>query len=111
MMSSVDIGMARLLEQLQCAMAGVGLKLNRLKFVSLREKVQKSIHAISRAPLKPCQRLHILQVPSLVHMLRFENISLRVLASSDTAIRKATRKWVHLPEDDPFTMLLSNKVA
>ena len=156
MMSSTDIGMTILLEQLECAMAGVGLKLNplkcaslrtethskqklwivnptpylkvqhqdiraidisqtykylgtevgpRLKFISLREKVQKSIHAISRAPLKPCQRLYVLKVhliPSLVHTFTFENISLKALASSDTAIRKATRKWVHLPEDVPI---------
>ena len=42
------------------------------------------------------------QLQKLNITFTFENISLKALASSDTAIRKATRKWVHLPEDVPI---------
>ena len=31
----------------------------RMKYASLADIVQKGLHSISRAPLKPCQRLYI----------------------------------------------------
>ena len=33
----------------------------RMKYASLADRVQKGLHSISRAPLKPCQRLYILK--------------------------------------------------
>ena len=57
-----------------------------------------------KEPIKPFQRLYILKVhllPSLVHKLIFDEVSLGSLNSADTSIRGATRHWLHLPNDVP----------
>ena len=49
-------------------------------------------------PIKPCQRLYILKV----HLLpSLDEVSLGSLNSADTAIRGATRHWLHPPKNVP----------
>ena len=40
-------------------------------------------------------------MPSLVHYLTFNSISLKSLSASDTKIRSAVRQWLRLPKDTP----------
>ena len=71
---------------------------------SIRDEIQKSLHSISRASIKPCQRLNILKVhllPSLVHKHTFDEVTLGSLNSADYAIRGVTKHWLHLPKDIP----------
>ena len=73
-----------------------------MKYSSPGERIQKSLHSISRAPLKPCQRLFILKkhlLPSLVHGLTFNKIARKALKVADVAIRGAVRRWLRLPKD------------
>ena len=73
-----------------------------MKYSSLGERIQKGHHSISRAPLKPCQRLFILKkhlLPSLVHGITFDKTALKALKAADVAIRGALRRWLRLPKD------------
>ena len=64
----------------------LGIKVGpRLKFISLKGKLQNSFHATSRAPLKPC--LYIIKVhliPSLIHTFMFDVVHERKAAKYDT---------------------------
>ena len=74
----------------------------RMKYASLEDRVQKCLHSILRAPLKPCQRLYIIKthlLPSLVHYLTFEKLALGSLNDADVAIRGSVRRWLRLPKD------------
>jgi hypothetical protein len=57
---------------------------------------------ISKAPLKPQQRLIILRthlVPALLHGLIFGRVTKAKLVTMDRAIRAEVRQWLHLPKD------------
>ncbi|CAL7932971.1 unnamed protein product, partial [Xylocopa violacea] len=64
----------------------------------------KDIESLSKAPLKPQQRLFILRIyviPGIYHLLSLGNIKLGMLVKIDRIIRSAARKWLHLPHDTP----------
>ena len=55
-------------------------------------------------PLKPNQKIYTLRshlLPSLLHYLIFNSISLKSLSASDTKIRSAVRQCLRLPKDTP----------
>lgn len=66
--------------------------------VQLKEALEK----LSKAPLKPQQRLFALRVmvlPGLYHLLTLGNTTLSRLKKIDAVTRAAVRKWVCLPHD------------
>ena len=70
------------------------IKLRQWTFLTLTSKCK--LHSISRAPLKPNHKMYTLRshlIPSLVHYLTFNSISLKSLSASDTKIRFAVRQW------------------
>jgi len=57
---------------------------------------------LSRAPLKPQQRLFLLKVfliPKLLHQLAFTEVTGKGLKDLDIRVRKAVRGWMFLPHD------------
>ena len=65
-------------------------------------KLTDALLHISKAPLKPQQRMWILStkvIPSLLHQLVLAKISLGFLRHLDRIIRSAVRKWCKLPKD------------
>lgn len=67
-------------------------------------EVQPRLDRLTRAPLKPQQRLHALRIyliPQLHHKLTLGSITIGGLRKTDVLIRKAVRKWLNLPDDVP----------
>lgn len=65
-------------------------------------QLQVNIDKLTKAPLKPQQRLFALRVmvlPSLYHLLTLGNTNLSRLKKVDTLVRGAIRKWLGLPQD------------
>ncbi|CAI2738299.1 unnamed protein product [Dicrocoelium dendriticum] len=60
------------------------------------------LNRITRAPLKPCQRMEILLiflVPEFLHQLVLQTVKRRVLRRLHVQIRGAVRRWLKLPKD------------
>lgn len=67
-------------------------------------ELRESIETLTRAPLKPQQRLFALRVmvlPSVYHSLVLGRTTLSLLNKADKMVRTAVRKWVALPHDIP----------
>ncbi|CAL7940835.1 unnamed protein product [Xylocopa violacea] len=65
-------------------------------------KLEEAIAKLTKAPLKPQQRLFALRVmvlPGLYHLLILGNTNLSRLKKIDTLVRAAIRKWLNLPHD------------
>ena len=68
----------------------------------VEERLQGALRELSRAPLKPQQRLWILKVkviPGLLHQLVLASGTLTQLQKLDRWIRFAVRRWLKLPND------------
>ena len=75
---------------------------------SMKRKLSDFLNAISTSPLKPQQRMWILNnsvIPKLLHPLSVTPVSVGVLRSLDLLVRKALRKWLHLPTNVPTSAL------
>lgn len=69
------------------------------------------LEKISRAPLKPQQRLKILctvALPKHLHTLVLGRITQGKLEEYDRQIRRYVRKWLHLPKDVPISYLYAD---
>ena len=67
-------------------------------------KLEEGIRQLSKAKLKPQQRLFFLRVhllPSLYHELVLGQYSKGLLRYLDRCSRQAVRRWLHLPHDVP----------
>ena len=67
-------------------------------------KLEEGLRQLSKAPLKPQQRLFILRVhviPGLYHGLVLGRHSKSLLVHLDRRVRAAARRWLHLPHDVP----------
>ena len=65
-------------------------------------ELQKYLDNLSRAPLKPQQRLYILKrhvIPALYHQLVLFDCSKRLLTFLDVKIRGAVKRWLKMPMD------------
>jgi hypothetical protein len=65
-------------------------------------KLQKYLDNLSRAPLKPQQRLYILKrhvIPSLYHQLVLSECSKGLLTFLDMKIKGAVKRWLKMPKD------------
>nr|pir reverse transcriptase-like protein - silkworm [Bombyx mori]AAB59214.1 reverse transcriptase-like protein [Bombyx mori]8GH6_A Chain A, Reverse transcriptase-like protein [Bombyx mori] len=72
--------------------------------VTLEHSISSALNNISRAPLKPQQRLEILRahlIPRFQHGFVLGNISDDRLRMLDVQIRKAVGQWLRLPADVP----------
>uniref|UniRef100_A0A8C7YCS3 ribonuclease H n=1 Tax=Oryzias sinensis TaxID=183150 RepID=A0A8C7YCS3_9TELE len=74
--------------------------------VSADSKTQliRMLEEVTRAPLKPQQRVSILRnflIPRLIHKLVLSVIYKQTLKSMDQLVRAAVRKWLRLPKDTP----------
>lgn len=68
------------------------------------------LERITRAPLKPQQRLKILRtylIPRYTHNLVLGRVSHGLLRKSDRQVRAAVRRWLVLPEDVPVAFFHS----
>ena len=68
----------------------------------------KKLCNISKAPLKPQQRLRILNVyllPSVYHQLVIDDYGVSDLSVADKKIRKFVRSWLHVPHDVPTSFI------
>lgn len=68
-------------------------------------KLQLKCDRITAAKLKPQQRVEVLRhsvVPAMYHSLVLGGYTLGGLRALDVTIRKAMRKWLHLPMDTPL---------
>ena len=71
----------------------------------VESKLKDRLKELSRAPLKPQQRLWILRVkviPALYHQLVLADPTKGYLKFLDNTIRAAVRRWTRLPRDTPL---------
>ena len=67
--------------------------------------LKAGIAELTKAPLKPQQRMYILRtnlIPSLLHSAVLGSISKKSLKCLDMINRAAVRSWLRLPRDTPF---------
>ena len=72
--------------------------------VDIAGKLAEGLDNISRAPLKPQQRMFILTnnlIPSLYHQLVLTATSKKYLKWPDRSVQAAVRSWLKLPKDTP----------
>lgn len=65
-------------------------------------KLETQLTRLSKAPLKPQQRMYFLRahvIPGMYHRLVLDKITSGLLRHIDITIRKAILKWLHLPKD------------
>lgn len=76
-----------------------------LRRVSIHQDLRKYLDNLTRAPLKPQQRLFILRqflLPRLLHGLVLGRTSATLLKDLDITVRAAIRRWLRLPVDCPI---------
>lgn len=76
-----------------------------------KEKLLASIEKLTKAPLKPQQRVYALRtmvIPGLYHQLELGNTTISVLRKCDTILRQAVRRWLALPADVPNAYIHAN---
>lgn len=91
------IGLTSTWKYLGIRHVGGKVKLNDLQVEELLDKV-------TRAPLKPHQRMVILTrhlIPRFYHPLVLGRITKGFLRAQDVVIRARVRRWLHLPKDVP----------
>ena len=65
---------------------------------------------VTRAPLKPQQRLYVLKqhiIPSMFHQLVLTGSTNKLLKFLDVKIRGAVKQWLKLPKDTPGAFIHS----
>lgn len=70
-----------------------------------------SLEKLTKAPLKPQQRLFGLRtmiLPGLFHKLELGNINISVLRKCDRLVRAKVRQWLSLPSDTPNAYMHAN---
>lgn len=69
------------------------------------DEVRLMTERLSKAPLRPQQRLHALRVfviPRIMHRATLSRVHLGVLRKIDIRTRRAVRGWLDLPHDTPI---------
>ena len=81
----------------------LGLQVNARGARSAAEsKIKEKLAKISKAPLKPQQRLWILRqnvYSAIIHDLTFSSVSRGFLSNLDKIVRQVVRSWAKLPKD------------
>ncbi|KAL7053753.1 hypothetical protein AAHC03_026831 [Spirometra sp. Aus1] len=76
--------------------------------VGHRSVLSDMLDEITRAPLKPQQRIALLKrhcVPKLLHELVLGTAHRNTLKRLDTQVRQSVRRWLKLPADTPVSFL------
>lgn len=79
--------------------------------VKVTQKLSDSIDKLTKAPLKPQQRMFALRtlvIPSLYHQLELGSTNISILRKCDAMLREAVRRWLSLPHDTPNAYIHSN---
>lgn len=74
-------------------------------------KLDSLLQELSRAPLKPQQRMQLLKiflVPKFTHELVLGHVHRNTLRKLDCLIRAAVRRWLRLPKDTPVGYFHAN---
>lgn len=74
-------------------------------------KLSSSLERLTKAPLKPQQRLFALStmvIPGLFHQLELGCTTLSTLRKVDTILRQAVRRWLSMPTDTPNAYIHAN---
>lgn len=74
-------------------------------------RLQASLEKLTKAPLKPQQRLFGLRtmvLPGLYHQVKLGNINISVLHKCDRVVRCKVRNWLSLPSDTPNAYIHAN---
>uniref|UniRef100_A0A6M2DU98 Putative reverse transcriptase n=1 Tax=Xenopsylla cheopis TaxID=163159 RepID=A0A6M2DU98_XENCH len=75
------------------------------------DKLTKLLNTVTRAPLKPQQRLFVLRtalLPRLMHEISLGSTKLSQLNTCDKLIRERVRGWLTLPKDTPNAYFHAN---
>lgn len=75
------------------------------------EVLHPLLESLSKAPLKPQQRLFALRniiIPKLYHQLALGAITIGMLNKADKILRGAARRWLGLPHDIPIAYFHTN---
>uniref|UniRef100_K7F1N0 Reverse transcriptase domain-containing protein n=1 Tax=Pelodiscus sinensis TaxID=13735 RepID=K7F1N0_PELSI len=70
--------------------------------LTLSDKLDTWLERIDRAPLKPSQKLEMLNtftIPRVIYLADHSDCKRTPLASLDDKIRRAVKEWLHLPAD------------
>ena len=79
----------------------------------VEEKLREHLKQLTKAPLKPQQRLWILRIkviPSLYHQLVLGDPTRGYLEFLDLTIRASVRRWTRLPHDLPIPAFYSDPI-
>lgn len=74
----------------------------------IREELVPWLDGLTRAPLKPQQRMFALRtlvLPKVYHKLTLGGVQVGCLRRTDTMIRHYVRRWLRLPQDIPMAFL------
>ena len=77
----------------------------------LKSKLDEQLSNVSKAPLKPQQRIWILKsnvYPALLHQLVLADSSRKLLKELDICLRRSVRQWLRLPNDTPLAYFHAN---
>lgn len=83
----------------------LGIKISPMGTEKPGGKLENELANVTKAPLKPQQRLKILRcflIPRFYHRLVLSGSRLKVLKALDRQVRIAVRKWLRLPKDTPL---------
>lgn len=78
--------------------------------VDITDELRHALDSLSRAPLKPQQRLferRTVLIPSLLHRLVLGSVIVSFLLKVDRIIRSFIRRSLHLPDDVPLRYFYS----
>ena len=91
---------------------GTSVTLGSQAQLSSKAKIERGLGNLSRAPLKPQQRLFMVMMqllPSLHHELVLgDGVTYRYLKGLDLLVRKAVRAWLRLPHDTPVSLFYAS---
>ena len=79
--------------------------------MKVKEVLDQGLRNLTEAPLKPQQRLYLLNtflLPKFYHQLVLVSPSDKLLRWLDVCIRSAVRKWLRLPRDTPNAYFHAN---
>jgi len=80
----------------------------------ISDNLEKKLHNVTKAPLRPQQRLYALNIhliPSLLHHLTFMSTTKKFLKSIDLRIRAAVRGWLKIPKGVPNSFFYTKVIT
>ena len=84
------------------------------RVIPLWDKFNSKLNSLTRAPLKPQQRMLVVRqylIPQMTHVLVFSDASKKLLNRMDVKLRLNIRKWLGLPNDTHKSMFAASPEA